>query len=765
MEQMDYSDEAEGLKTHISTAFGGLLDRALSSHLERGLSPGKLLYATTPDAETVKQKAMAALHELAVQRCRCCRGSQTNWETRFPLATSSSEGATGPEEGAASGLPLVETDQLAPPKWEIQQVCVKEETPTEPLADDPVSISDAQIIKGEVLEDPAADSGFSVFIKEDPDLDLGVDATDNKEAATSGYTSDITRCTTPASSSLSVSDVGSSGLAVPDTSHLGSDYWEEYAPTDDATTTLTGGAGTLTSAAVVTADSSGGGTESDSRGTTASSAANATGEEQPLTGGGSASTANTKPPFSYRMLIAMAIIQSPHRRLTLWEIFTYLVSRFPYFRRNKKIWQNSIRCCLWSGKCFVKVRRGRGDASGKYCNYWTLDPQCGEMFENGKFCCRHVKRPTCRGLAVAATARRAHPHLCRREHRRRQHDTPYTSPAEYRQLPETAGGEARPSYPLCTRRATVTEIYAYIASHFPYYERNKKVWQKSIRNILSLGKYFVKVPREDGDRKGDRCCFWVLNWKYKERFASANFRWKQSTKRPLRRGPKAITAPLAPCEKTVTSLPCASTATPTSTTVSVSGVGNPGKDAPNSSHPRSDRSWDFSASDATTSVSDTPTPTPTVSGGRDDCTNGGGTTVCSAAGGATEEQRRGDAGSASTANTKPPFCYVMLAAMAIAHSPDRRATQSEICAYIENRFPYFDRKKKVWRSSVRAYLSLGKYFVKVPREDGDRGQHYWTLNPQYEDVFNYGSFRDYPCVKRTLCRQCEKQPFLGPRER
>ncbi|XP_047101494.1 uncharacterized protein LOC124720217 [Schistocerca piceifrons] len=682
-------------------------------------------------------------------------------------------------------------------------------------------------------------------------------------------------CTTPVSSSLSVSDVGSSGLAVPDASHLGSGYWEEDAPADDETTTLTGGAGTLTSAAVVTADSSGGGTESDSRGTTTSSAANATGEEQPLTGGGSASTANTKPPFSYRMLIAMAIIQSPHRRLTLWEIFTYLVSRFPYFRRNKKIWQNSIRCCLWSCKCFVKVRRGRGDASGKYCNYWTLDPQCGEMFENGKFCCRHVKRPTCRGLAVAAPA---HPHLCRREHRRRQHDTPYTSPPEYRQLPETAGGpETRPSYPLWTstatstpagssvsevggtrraaldsgsgrgrhggetrtwdetklaaaaavpisasgrtaigggcggtatgsttsgvdgerlfgdagsartvdtkppicyakliamaiadspqRRATVTEIYAYIVSHFPYYERNKKVWQKSIRNILSLGKYFVKVPREDGDRKGERCCFWVLNWKYKERFASANFRWKQSTKRPLRRGPKAIAAPLAPCEKTVTSLPCASTATPTSTTVSVSGVGNPGKDAPNSSHPRSDRSWDFSASDATSSVSDTPTASPTVSGGRDDCTNGGGTTVCSAAGGATEEQRRGDAGSASTANTKPPFCYVMLAAMAIAHSPDRRATQSEICAYIENRFPYFDRKKKVWRSSVRAYLSLGKYFVKVPREDGNRGEHYWTLNPQYEGVFNYGSFRDYPCVKRTLCRQCEKQPFLGPWER
>ncbi|XP_049843614.1 uncharacterized protein LOC126295256 isoform X2 [Schistocerca gregaria] len=873
-EQMDCSDEAEGLKTHILTAFGGLLDRALSSHLERGLSPGKLLYATTPDAETVKRKAMAALHELAVQRCRCCRGSQSqaDQETRFPqVPASGRESAAGVEEGAASGSPPVETDQLTPPKWEIQQVCVKEETPFLhecKMPDDFDTPQDPPSIEEEVLEDPAADSGFSVFIKEDPDLDLGVDATDNKEAATRGYTSDIT-CTGP---------------AVPDASHLGSGYCEEDAPADDVTTTLTGGAGTLTSAAVVTADSSGCGTESDSRGTTASSAANATGDELLLTGGGSASTANTKPPFSYRMLIAMAIIQSPHRRLTLWEIFTYLVSSFPYFRRHKKVWQNSVRCCLWSYKCFVKVRGERGDDSGRYCSYWTLDPQCEEMFENGKFCCRHVKRPTCRGLEVAVPARRVHSHLSRREHHRRQHDTPYTGPAEYRQLPETGDGTAvsgaemrlsSPLYistatstsagssvsevgstgraalesshsgrgrrdcdtrtwdetklaeaatvsisasghtavgdgcggtatgsgtggvdeerlsgdagsartvdtkpPICyakliamaiadspQRRATVTEIYAYIVSHFPYYERNKKVWQKSIRNILSLGRYFVKVAREDGDRKGKCCCFWMLNWKYKDRFASTNFRWKQSPKRPLHRGPKAITAPLAPCDKTVTALHCTSTATPTSTTVSVSGVGSPGKDTHNSFHPRSDRSWDFSASGATPSVSYTPAATVTMTGGGDDCTNSGGTAVCSAAGGATEEERRGDAGSARTANTKPPFCYVMLAAMAIAHSPHRRATQSEICTYIENRFPYFGRKKKVWRSSVRAYLSLGKYFVRVPREDGDHREHYWTLGPQYEDVFNYGSFRDYPCVKRTFCRQCEKQPFLGPWER
>ncbi|XP_049769927.1 uncharacterized protein LOC126108659 isoform X1 [Schistocerca cancellata] len=97
------------------------------------------------------------------------------------------------------------TDQLTSPKREIEAVFVEEaapflhkcELPDSPdtardplsieeeggaLGNDPLPICDLQRIKKEVLEeDPVAVSGFGLLIKQDPDLYLGVDATENKE--------------------------------------------------------------------------------------------------------------------------------------------------------------------------------------------------------------------------------------------------------------------------------------------------------------------------------------------------------------------------------------------------------------------------------------------------------------------------------------------------------------------------------------------------------------------------------------------------------
>ncbi|KAK3583103.1 hypothetical protein CHS0354_036844 [Potamilus streckersoni] len=90
---------------------------------------------------------------------------------------------------------------------------------------------------------------------------------------------------------------------------------------------------------------------------------------------------------------------------------------------------------------------------------------------------------------------------------------------------------------------------------------------------------------------------------------------------------------------------------------------------------------------------------------------------------------------------KPPYSYIALISMAIANSPERKLTLHDIYKFITDRFPYFrdHSNPKGWRGSIRHNLALNDCFVKLPRLPGKKG-HEWAIDPEYEDMFDHGSF-------------------------
>ncbi|KAG8192453.1 hypothetical protein JTE90_017983 [Oedothorax gibbosus] len=98
-----------------------------------------------------------------------------------------------------------------------------------------------------------------------------------------------------------------------------------------------------------------------------------------------------RPPFSYVAMISKAILESPGKKLTLQEIYSYVLETFPYYK-NKDGWKNSIRHNLSLNKCFIRVpREGGGEKKG---SFWIFDPAFNDMFEGNNFRRRkRMKRP------------------------------------------------------------------------------------------------------------------------------------------------------------------------------------------------------------------------------------------------------------------------------------------------------------------------------------------------------------------------------------
>ncbi|XP_077598865.1 forkhead box protein L2-like [Stigmatopora nigra] len=92
--------------------------------------------------------------------------------------------------------------------------------------------------------------------------------------------------------------------------------------------------------------------------------------------------------------------------------------------------------------------------------------------------------------------------------------------------------------------------------------------------------------------------------------------------------------------------------------------------------------------------------------------------------------------------TRPPYSYVALIAMAIKHSARERQTVSEIYDYISSNFPFYQLHQTGWKNSVRHNLSINDCFIKIPKETSrGRKGHQWTLHPAFEDMYEAGDLR------------------------
>ncbi|PYI17249.1 putative forkhead transcription factor Fkh1/2 [Aspergillus japonicus CBS 114.51] len=90
------------------------------------------------------------------------------------------------------------------------------------------------------------------------------------------------------------------------------------------------------------------------------------------------SAKDLKPPYSYANLIAQAIFSSEEEKLTLNNIYNWIMDKYAFYRHSQSGWQNSIRHNLSLNKAFQKVPR-RTDEPGKGMK-WQIAPEHREEY-------------------------------------------------------------------------------------------------------------------------------------------------------------------------------------------------------------------------------------------------------------------------------------------------------------------------------------------------------------------------------------------------
>ncbi|EIW58607.1 uncharacterized protein TRAVEDRAFT_148840 [Trametes versicolor FP-101664 SS1] len=88
-----------------------------------------------------------------------------------------------------------------------------------------------------------------------------------------------------------------------------------------------------------------------------------------------------KPDLSYAAIIGQAILASPIHALALQDIYEFITTVYPYYKRGEPTWMNSVRHALSTMAVFRKVPRDRSEGKSLWA-VWDCDLPC---FEGGGF--------------------------------------------------------------------------------------------------------------------------------------------------------------------------------------------------------------------------------------------------------------------------------------------------------------------------------------------------------------------------------------------
>ena len=94
---------------------------------------------------------------------------------------------------------------------------------------------------------------------------------------------------------------------------------------------------------------------------------------------------------------------------------------------------------------------------------------------------------------------------------------------------------------------------------------------------------------------------------------------------------------------------------------------------------------------------------------------------------------------------KPPFSYTQLIVQAISQSPEKQLRLSGIYAYICQNYPYYKMSDRGWQNSIRHYLSLTRYFIKVPKSQYEKEGSFWRIDPTR--TWSEGKIGEYGCIQ------------------